>query len=332
MVTDEQKKTENGQKRMEAKLRIQALYEAVSQDSGGTDEQWQKLVEELKAYSRPIVQSVLDKSPFRSKMDFEEVMSMVWMDFFGKNISGNYRKSLEKRPDGMFADYFCGACSNKAKDYIGRNKKEILVEDPGLQQPGSGKASVPKRHPGRVQIPDIPLEEADVTERFIQYYLEGGLCSKANPFHIIFWCYSKILPVILFETNCTSADTWAWEQMLDRTMTELSDHFRRIFNNTMRVVRMEWSRQYIEQLDEPYKATHKQGETVQELSNGNGNEGTIRLGDVVLTDEFTQKNAKNWVSRMHERAIKKAVTAILRSGDEEVIEMAMCYTRGKLHI
>lgn len=305
MVMDEQKMEERRRKRMEAKRRIQDLYEAVSQNFKGRGEQWLQMAEALEAYSAPAVWAVLNKSPFASMTSFEAITGMAREALYGEKIFESYRRMLEKNPDCMFSDYCRGIYRHKALDYVNeltvRKKLEENIDD----QPIAGRDT------------EFPDSEPDAGERFIKCYVDAAVDSDANPFHIIFWCYSKILPVILMETNCTSADTWAWKRMQDQSMTELSDNFRKIFNSTMRVVRMAWSRQYCERLAEPYTNCH--GEEVV-------------LGQAVLTDEFTQSNAKNWVTRMNKRAIKRAVEKILLSRDEELMQLAMRYTQDKYSI
>lgn len=106
----------------------------------------------------------------------------------------------------MFSDYARGMYQKKAFDHIKKRKRNSEV-DP-----------VPE---------DIYIENGynnqipSAGEVLIDYYAKAVMNSDANPFHIIFLCYSKMLPVVLGETRCNSADGWAWEHMQGKTMFRL---------------------------------------------------------------------------------------------------------------
>ena len=89
-------------------------------------------------------------------------------------------------------------------------------------------------------------------EVLIDYYAKAVMNSDANPFHIIFLCYSKMLPVVLGETRCNSADGWAWEHMQGKTMFRLSDLFVRMFNSAVRLIRVTFGKPYYDKLEKPF--------------------------------------------------------------------------------
>lgn len=72
-------------------------------------------------------------------------------------------------------------------------------------------------------------------EVLIDYYAKAVMNSDANPFHIIFLCYSKMLPVVLGETRCNSADGWAGAYGR-KDDVRLSDLFVRMFNSAVRMI------------------------------------------------------------------------------------------------
>lgn len=306
MVTDEEKREENRRKRREKKQQIQKLYEKISPDFKGNEEQWQELLKALDQYSYPAVEAVLQNTPYeKNATSINDIISETHAAVYSGKVFIGYRRMLENNPECMFADYCRGIYRHKALDYVIREIKNmnnpLYAADKGdgnRKRSGSGGWVLVR------PVHDLSDRELSAEERFIQYYVDAGAQSSTNPFHIIFWCYSKILSVILGQTGCNSADTWAWEQMQSRTMNELSDGFVKLFNSTMRAVRIKWGPEYLKRLAEPYK---DRPET---------------MGEIVLTNEFTQQNAKNWVARMHEKVIKKTGEMIYRSHDVELIQMA----------
>lgn len=291
---------ENQKKNYEAKLHIQDLYERLQRDGAGRDQAWLQLLEAMKNYAAPAVWEILNKGPFRTKTHFEDIVSAAAEVLYrGKAFTG-YQKRLEIDPQCMFSDYCRGIYKHKALDYVNAliSRQEVNIEDyPHIQESAA-----------------FPEMEEDALERLVKYYVDAVMQSGEDPFRIMFLCYSKILPVILDETRCTSADTWAWKHMQGKTLAELSDTFVKVFNSTMNRVRIELSPEYLAELAKPYR----------------NREGVhITMAEAVLTDEFTKSYTKNWVVRMNARVIKAAVKNIIHSGDEEVMELTMQYTRGK---
>ena len=80
----------------------------------------------------------------------------------------------------------------------------------------------------------------------------------------------------------------------------------------MRVIRIEWGPDYMEKLNAPDQKDRPE-----------------KVGEIVLTDEFTQENAKNWVARLDKKVIQAATAAIMASQDMEVIQIACLYKAHK---
>lgn len=306
-VSVEQKLEERRQKRLEAKMRIQALYEDVSNNFQEKSSEWLQMVEELEAYAAPAVWAVLNKSPFNTATSYEAITEMAREAMYGEKVFAGYRKMLAGNPDCMFSDYCRGIYRHKALNYmdkmINRARMEKDIDRLPLAMTDENE-----------MFGGLELSEA---ERFLKYYVDAVTASDANPFHIILLCYSKILPVILHLTNCDSADKWAWSHMQDKTMGVLSDEFVRVFNSTMRAIRVRWGEAHRRALAEPY--TNRMGRVMP-------------LSEVVLTDEFEQSYTKNWVARTNARLRKQIVTKILREKDEDLIQLAMRYTQEKYSV
>lgn len=307
IVMAEQKMEERRRKRIEAKKWIQGLYEEVSLDFREKSQQWLQMAEALEIYAAPAVWAVLNKSPFGTRSSFEAIAGITREALYSEKVFEGYRKMLESNPDCMFSDYCRGIYRHKALDYISqlavRAQMEQSIEDTVL--PAADGEELFQRF------------ELSEKERFLKYYVDAVTHSDANPFHIILLCYSKILPVILQLTNCDSADTWAWGHMQGKAMQQLSDEFIIVFNSTMRAIRIEWGEAYQQALKGAY-------------TNCRGIE--IKLAQAVLTDEFTQSNTKNWVARTNVKIRKQIIKEILRSKDEDMIEMAMRYTQTKYSV
>lgn len=307
-MMDVQKMEERRQKRHEAKLRIQALYEDVSIGFREKSHQWLKMVEELEAYAAPAVWAVLNNSAFASRTSFEAIAGITREALYSDKVFEGYRKMLESNAECMFSDYCRGIYRHKALDYI--RALAVRAQMEGTLEPGV--------EPGHVGSEDtFDRFELSEKERFLKYYVDALTASDANPFHIILLCYSKIVPVILQLTNCDSADTWAWTYMQGKPMQRLSDEFIIVFNSTMRVIRASWGEAYLAALEEPYTDCH-------------GNE--TKLAEAVLTDEFTQSNTKNWVARTNVKIKKQIIKDILRSKDEDLVELTMRYTQEKYSV
>lgn len=304
---DEQKMEERRRKRLEAKKRIQRLYEEVAFDFREKSQQWLQMAEELEAYAAPAVWAVLNKSPFATRSSFEAIAGMTREALYGEKVFAGYRKMLESNPDCMFSDYCRGIYRHKALDYINRLAVRSQMEQ-SMDEAAMVMADNEEMFRGK---------ELDEKERFLKFYVDAVTDSDANPFHIILLCYSKILPVILQLTNCDSADTWAWIHMQSKAMQQLSDEFIIVFNSTMRVIRARWGEAYQSALAEPYMNCHDE---------------EVTLAQAVLTDEFTQSSTKNWVARTNVKIRKQIIKDILRSKDEELVELAMRYTQTKYSV
>lgn len=314
MVTDEGKQAENRQQRRREKQRIQELYALATENPNVKDQLWVELSYAVEAYSYFAVRTILQNSPFESKSAYEDINLLAGKVLEKKGVLGSYQKFSMKNPGIMFADYCRGIYRHKALDYVKRKYREQALEKKLMRGEGTGTS---KRNGGGAKLPLVPeggIEDSAPSEweRFIQYYVNTGIHYKANPFHIIYWCYSKVLAIILGKTKCGSADTWAWKQMTGLSMLALSENFKNIFNSMLRVIRVEWGQDYMDKLNAPYKEGRPE-----------------KLGEIVLTNEFTQENAKNWVARLDEKVIKAAVDAILESQDTEVIQIACLYQAKK---
>ena len=298
---------ERRQKRLEAKMRIQALYEEVSKDFQKKSSEWLRMVEELEAYAAPAVWAVLNKSAFNTATSYEAVTETAREAIYGEKVFEGYRRMLVSNPDCMFSDYCRGIYRHKALNYLDKMITRARMEK-DIDQLPLGVTDENEMFGG------LELSEA---ERFLKYYVDAVMASDANPFHIIMLCYSKILPVILHLTNCDSADKWAWAHMQDKTMGLLSEEFVQVFNSTMRAIRASWGENYKKALEEPY--TNRAGNVVP-------------LSEAILTDEFKQSNTKNWVARINARLRKQIVARILNEKDEDMIQLAMRYTQKKYSI
>lgn len=303
----ERKLEERRQKRMEAKRRIQALYEVVSINFQEKSSEWLQMIEELEAYAAPAIWAVLNKSAFNTATAYEAITETAREAMYSEKVFAGYKKMLADNPDCMFSDYCRGIYRHKALNYlekmINRSKMEKDIDQLPLAAADENEMFV-----------GLELSEA---ERFLKYYVDAVTTSDANPFHIILLCYSKILPVILHLTNCDSADKWAWAHMQHKNMGALSDEFVRVFNSTMRAIRVKWGEAYCKALTEPY--TDRSGHVAP-------------LAEVVLTDEFEQSYTKNWVARTNARLRKQIVARVLREKDEDLMQLAMRYTQGKYNV
>lgn len=308
IVSDEQRLEERRRKRMAAKQRIQALYMSVSENFREKGEEWQQMAEELEAYAAPAVWAILKRSPFATRDSFETIAGAAREALYGERVFDGYRRMMVRTPGLMFSDYCRGIYRHKAMDFVEkmklRTQQEMNIDDapPVIV---SGEENM---------IAALELSEA---ENFLKYYVDAVMNSDANPFQIMLLCYSKILPVALHLTNCDSADTWAWEHMQGRTMQELSEEFVQVFNSTMRAIRVEWGAAHWQALAQPYVDDRGR---------------QMLVADVVLTEAFTQSNTKNWVARTNVRIRKHIVERILREKDEDMIRLAMRYTRSRFSV
>ena len=300
MDTNEKRQREMKERRKQRKkkkVQIQELYKQnVKQFDIGSD-QYGCLLMAIEEYSAPAIWAILKNSSFSQKEDFEEVIQSGREEFLkkGKRTFDNYAKKSGDSEKWMFADYARQVYRHRAWDYIKKRKKEKDA-DP---VPG-----------------DVYIESAfdnhilSAGEMLIDYYIKAIMNSDGDVFQIIFLCYSKILPVMLGETHCTSADSWAWEHMQDQTMFWLSDNFVKYFNSITRAVKVAFGQAYLRKLEEPY--TDKKNNRKYE-----------KLGEVVLTDIFEKGKTKNWGARLNKKILTEVVTEIMNGAeyDTELIQI-----------
>lgn len=262
----------------------------------------------MENYSSKAIWAVLNNSPYNTREDYEDVIMRGRESFLqeNNNVFFNYKNKEDVRKTVMFSDYARGMYQKKAFDHIKKRKRNSEV-DP-----------VPE---------DIYIENGynnqipSAGEVLIDYYAKAVMNSDANPFHIIFLCYSKMLPVVLGETRCNSTDGWAWEHMQGKTMFRLSDLFVRMFNSAVRLIRVTFGKPYCDKLEKPFK-DDKTGQLYE------------KLGEVILTSLYEQSNTKNWVARLNKKIMVKVVSEIMNAADSDedakrAATEAIAYTIGR---
>lgn len=302
--TDEKEKKRK--KRNQMKVEIQRLYEVNATHFDKSSEQYGQLMIAVEQYATPAIWTILKNSPFSTREDYEAVLMIGRKSFLSETNNVFFNYSKENKARGMFADYARGMYKNKATDHIKKRYKDREI-DPVLE--------------------DVYIERAfddmipSVAEVLVEHYTKAVMNSDAHPFHIIFLCYSKILPVVLEETRCNSADGWAWEHMQGKTMFRLSDLFVRNFNSAMRKIRIAFGKAYCDKLEASFE-DDKTGRLYE------------KLGEVILTSLYEQSNTKNWVARLNKKIMITVVSELMYRADSDedvkrVIAASVAYTGRK---
>ena len=177
--------------------------------------------------------------------DYFNVTAEVHLALCKPDLIGRYETNDNYK---RFADYCIGIYRFKAIDYCNSLLKGRL--DPSLDDEENLLAT-------RLVDYKAPVAhlEHDPLERILDMYVQSIMQSKKNRFHVMLYCFSKVLPIILGQTGADSSDKWAWIQMKDKDMKVLSDEFVYFYNNVMSYLEAHWSDYHWQQLAKPYKET-----------------------------------------------------------------------------
>ena len=286
------------------KKRIQDIYDEMAGDYHGTQVLWSQLVEAMDAYARPAVIARLQRTQFHKDEDVETVCSMAHEALYREKTFTGYRRRVMKDPDTMFADYCRKIYVHKTIDYMAER----------LRIAGSTVDIDDEEH-GPVLGTVTPFYEGlSAGELFLKYYVDEVTGGKDNRFHAVMLCYSKILPVILDLTGCGASDKWAWQVMQKTSMNDLSLNFIDIFNATMLHLRAAWGEYHNKAMQKEYKS--RSGKR-------------IPMSQVILTDEFTKDNTKNWVSRLNTSVMDRCVKRIMAENDEDLMLLVAMHKRSE---
>ncbi len=290
------------QKRRLEKKHIQEIYDQMGGDYHGTQVLWTQLVEALDAYVRPAVIARLQRTQFHKDEDVETVCSMAHEALYREKTFTGYRRRLMTDPDTMFADYCRKIYVHKAIDYMAERLRiagtTVDIDD---DERGPVLGTVTNFYEG--------LSSGEI---FLKYYVDEVTGGRDNRFHAVMLCYSKILPVILDLTGCGASDKWAWQVMQNTDMQDLSLNFIDLFNATMMNLRASWGEFHEKAMKKDYKT--RSGRRVP-------------MAQVVLTDEFTKENTKNWVSRLNTSVMDRCVRRIMAENNEDLLMLVAMHKR-----
>ena len=309
MYDKQAEREKNRQRRRLMKQKIQEVYQQLL-DAGREDEAlWAELVTLLDDYAKPAVLAQLSKTPFNKSEDLEDVFGIAHEALSMDKVFTNYAAMKTSDPEAMFADYCRAIYKFKALDYIEERSKIPTVSDPD-DYLDIAVESNPDRIPGS----DEHLGELTGIEWVIKYYVDEVTACDEDRFQIMKLCYSRILPVILDMTGCESSDKWAWKQMDGKNMQLLSRLFEDTFNATMDHVRASWSDIHWQMLEAPFITRDGR---------------SIPVREVILTEEFTKENTKNWVPRLHDRIMTRIISKFSDLNDEVMAQMVTNYMMRK---
>ncbi len=292
------------------KEEIQTLWAEIEKDPERSNPAWEALIPALDRYARPAILSIAKGYAYWNEEDIQDICSTVHVALAGPRVPVLYKARLEITPELYFSDYCRGIYQHKARDHFAEKAQIPLDEADWKEDEQRPEVAGSLSQPESDAIGDLSDQEM-----VLQYYVDEVMNCKGNRFHVVMLCYSKILPVILGQTACNSADKWAWEHMQGRTLKELSDIFTDLFNHTAKRVRARWGQKHWEALEGTY------------VSRKSGKE--MRLGDAILTDEFEKSTTKNWVSRLDERVKVHMIRKIMESRDSSMIRLAREHTEKK---
>lgn len=304
MDENEKKELERAKRRerkKEMREQIQTLYGQMMTNQENRNDQWNECIGLIEAYAKTPVWAYLRRTPYADSESFQQIMQNGRIELWENNVLESYKKSLEKNPSGKLADYAKGAYLNIAKDYVmaGYNyKKKFVSTSKKEEEDGSENLKVEREDYKAYLNRSYDAEMRELSEGLVGRYMQMVMNSEEEPFQIIFLCYSKILPVVLRETNCFSADGWAWKAMQDKSMFELSDRFVMVFNSAVQMIQVTFGQPYKDNLELPYEAYAKKG-------------------FVVLTEAFEQKNTKNWVARLNKKIMIDLVSAVMQEANTD---------------
>ncbi len=305
MYDKQAEREKNRQRRRLMKQKIQEIYQQLEAGSGDKETLWAELITLLDDYARPAVFAKLSQTPFNRNEDLEDVFGAAHEAISMEKVFVNYASMKASDPDAMFADYCRAIYKFKALDYIEERSKLPIVPDPD-----DILETAIEHNPNMIPGAADSFGEPTALEWVIKYYVDEVTSCDEDRFQIMKLCYSRILPVILEMTNCESSDKWAWKQMDGKDMQLLSELFEDMFNAAMDHIRTAWSDTHWQMLEEPFIT--KDGRTVP-------------VRDVILTQEFTKDNTKNWVPRLHDRIMARILPKICSLDDEVMAQMVSNY-------
>ena len=304
MDANEKKELERAEKRKKKKEirdKIQELYEQMEQNQGDKEAQKLELIDLLEEFAKETVWKCLNKSSFANAESFQQVLIEGRIKLLNGKVFNSYKDSLEKDPFNKLAVYVNGAYRNTTKDYIregNKHRNNCVSENAQMEEDSRENVRIEKEDYKVYMNQESDEDMRSMSEELVSRYMKMVMNSDEEPFQIILLCYSKILPVALGETNCLSADGWAWKKMQGQTMFELSDRFVMVFNSAVKMIQVAFGQPYKDNLELPYEAYEKKG-------------------FVVLTDAFEQKNTKNWVTRLNKKIMIALVSAVMREADTD---------------
>lgn len=284
------------QQRKELRLRIQALYEEMQQNvCDSQDNRWTELLNLTEEYSKAAIWSYLSRKSSANANNYQEIVQMGRIELWGENVLESYKTSLEDHPGWMFAEYAKGTYMNQAKEYLTEcyDYRKKFVSENEQRTDENGEKLKTDREDYQEYLKDKYAEEMrELSEVISRRYMQMVMNSDEEPFQIILLCYSKILPVVLRQTNCFSADGWAWKTMQGKTMFKLSDAFVLAFNSAVQIIQVAFGESYMSKLEQPFEDYEKKGYAV-------------------FTDLYEQKNTKNWVARLNKKIMTDLVQTIM---------------------
>ena len=284
------------QQRKELRLRIQALYEEMQQNTcDSQDNRWTEFLNLTEEYSRAAIWVYLKGTAFANENSYQEIVQKVRIALWKGTVFKRYKISLEDHPDWMFAEYVKGAYIKKAKAYVIKryNYGKKFISENEQRTDENGEKLKTDREDYQEYLKDQYAEEMrELSEVISRRYMQTVMNSDEEPFQIILLCYSKILPVVLRQTNCFSADGWAWKTMQGKTMFKLSDAFVLAFNSAVQIIQVAFGESYMSKLEQPFEDYEKKGYAV-------------------FTDLYEQKNTKNWVARLNKKIMTDLVQTIM---------------------
>ncbi len=151
-------------------------------------------------------------------------------------------------------------------------------------------------------------EEFETIGKIIHMYMSEFFDFRREPYMLLCLGYAKILSHIISDENKNNAVDWAFAQMSDRNIEELSREFLDTYNRSDKTHQYQWGERYKENLKKAYRCSDMD---------------VIRVAEIIITEEFNRKDASQWCIRVNKAIIDALAKKALE--DPTMTELLMNY-------